>query len=395
MNQQNTLPKAKMGSVQPVLEAIRNTPFPSHKVNLRRPLLYIYVESFGIGDCVLYFSRIKAISEFLGNTDFDVAINPQHYELMKYHPLVNRFFLELDEVEFTNYDLVITFSNCEFYLAHFLHKRYGNAILSGAMKIAVYSLFHGEDEQMSIFSNLMELEVFIKVTCEEQLALKHELYISEEEHAAADSWFEANGMGQGNEHVVVLLDSTSDRNKLMGIECFEQLLRHFLNWKNCTILIFNPESFDKRDIYQEMLGPELVQRMIFVREKDLRKNFCLLSSKYVKMVIGPCTGLLHCAEGIYNTMEQQGRLPRERPVLVAYIGPPAAGDKSDKWSWWGNTHVHCCYIEKDSEGKKIVKRLVSTGNPGLQTKEFEATPLLEHLYENFGGHFAEWKFIEA
>lgn len=393
---QNPLPKAKLGGLQPVLEVIRNTEFAVHKIKERRPLLYIYVEDFGIGDCVLYFSRIKAISTFLNNTDFDVATNAQHYNFLQYHPLVNRFYMELDEVDFIDYDLVLTFSNCEFYLAHFLHKRYGRRILEGEMKLSVYSLFHAEDHVTSIFNNLSALEEFIRDTCKTRLSsLKHELYISEAEQAASDEWFESNGIGlPGNEHVIVLLDSTSDRNKLMKIECFEQLLRHFIAWKNCTIVIFNPENFDKRDIYRELVGEEMMSRILFVYEKDLRRNFCLCASKYIRLIIGPCTGLLHCAEGIYNTLELQGRLSAERSILLAYVGPPAPGDHTDKWFWWGNTNVHCCYIDKTENGNKVVRRLTTTGNPGLACKEFETGALLKYLYDNFHSEFVKWNLLE-
>jgi len=86
----------------------------------------------------------------------------------------------------------------------------------------------------------------------------------------------------------------------------------------------------------------------------LRESMCLLGAAPVKAVIGPCTGLLHLANGIYTHSLQAGRIgEQDLPLLLTYVGYQYAG--YSPWNWWAKTRVAC-----------LVHRLDAQGEPGLR-----------------------------
>jgi hypothetical protein len=104
----------------------------------------------------------------------------------------------------------------------------------------------------------------------------------------------------------------------------------------------------KELFYREWLGEKYMSRFIFSRGLTLREDLCLISSGYTKLVFGPCTGLLHCASGIYNNFRRHGLREAALPALIVYTGP------WDAQFWWGKSPlVDCLLLPRMAADKQL------------------------------------------
>lgn len=378
-----------------VLEKIRLNTLAFQRSKIKNVLLVINVEGYAIGDSVIFFSKIRAISKFLNCLKFDVVTTRAHYTFLHNSPFIKLLFFDLDEADLTRYDLIINFSKKDTCLAEFLCSKYQEAIMEGQVKFSVYSLYMQQGtRQTDLFDYFLDFETYLFGDyLRERDFAGHELHISAEERDWGNRQLKEYGI-KGSEKVIVLLDSASSRNKLMPMNEYFELVRFLMSLKNTRLLVFDPDNSDKRVFYQHILNDSRLEQFIFIQRQGLRKDLCLLASDYIQMVFGPCTGLLHCAEGIYNTFDNYGYLGREWPLLVSYMGPAELGDM-DKWFWWGSTHVECLYMIDDpnARGKKKVKKLIGPGQYGLHSSQFLAAPLIDYFRDNYGEKFNRWKML--
>lgn len=113
------------------------------------------------------------------------------------------------------------------------------AILNGSFHPVIYSLsdFMLEPEVHSkfVFPVYKELVDYCRNS------RMGELDASQEEREEADRWLRAQGLKEA-EYLVVMLDSTSDRNKLMKINTYFEFLSALLTIDNIRILIFDENN---------------------------------------------------------------------------------------------------------------------------------------------------------
>jgi ADP-heptose:LPS heptosyltransferase len=381
-----------------LLQKLKENTLSMKRDKVKNVLVVIMVEGYPIGDSVLVFSGLRAISKYFNGQQFDLLTTKEHYTYLQNSPLVKNYYFDMEGVDFPAYDLIVNFSTRDIYLAEFLNRKYREGILNGSHAFGVHSLFLKKGfEHNVLFEFFSDFERYIM--SEYQLEREfwgHELHMSAADREWGNEWFRSQGVKE-NEKVIVVLDGTSGRSKLLPMNVYFDVLRFFMTFENTRILIFDPDNLDKRSFYQQMLENEHLDQFIFVKRHGLRKDFCLLASDFVHMVFGPCTGLLHCAEGIYNTMDQKGVLSREWPMLIAYMGPTTSPDDPDKWYWWGDTHVECLYTEMDlrEPDRRVVKRLAGPGRFGLPCQEFKAGALIRYLTRNHGERLREWGMLPA
>lgn len=359
--------------------------------NVKRMLVFINLEKYPIGDSVLFFSKIRAFKKYYHDPVIDVFCTKANYIIMQHYPFIDRFLFDMEAVDFASYDAVMHFAEQDHYLPAMLVYKMG-AEQALQARFGVYNLYanYGIEKLMLFDVHREFLEYVVTDYLQERDFSGHELYISDEERAWANEWYREAGVQEG-ERVIIMLDSTASRHKLMRVDVYFEMLRYFMQLKNTRIVVFDPDNIGKREAYSYMLQTDNLDQFIFVKRQGLRKDICLLGGDAVHMILGPCTGLLHCAEGVYNVYEKTGRLQSGWPLMFAYVGPSEKHDL-DRWFWWGDTHVEALYVEEEKQ-QKVVKKLTGPGNFGLHPTEFTADALIQYFVTAYGHKFKEWDML--
>ncbi|HMI59832.1 MAG TPA: hypothetical protein VK518_02960, partial [Puia sp.] len=203
----------------------------------------------------------------------------------------------------------------------------------------------------------------------------HELYIDAAERAKADSWLEEHGVKE-KEEVFIFLDSSAKREKLLRMDVYFSVVKALLERPRTKVLIFDEKNMGKEAFYREWLGKELSSGLIFSKKLPLREDLALLASGYTKMIFGPCTGLLHCAAGIFNRYLKE-RMPAHKvPVMITYTGKYERTGESAA-DWWTKCPLVTCLLLKSRQGMAQVVEL-SALPPRERTRTDDVLPCKEY-----------------
>jgi hypothetical protein len=152
-------------------------------------------------------------------------------------------------------------------------------------------------------------------------------------------------------------------------------------------LVYDAEDVGKESFYEAWLDPELFDRMIFVSNLGLRKDLAILGSSYMKLLFGPCTGLIHCASGIYNHHVHNGMCGDDVPLMITYTGcyPKTEGNAN---KWWGDSPLVNCIMLKESNNVKRIRLLKELSeeerelNDSLACSEYTSDMLIDFIKLN-------------
>lgn len=338
---------------KPTLDAILDNNRAYSRQQVKRALILYEDKEFILGDNCIILYNLGCIRYFLDpGVVFDLNIVTQrHIEkykaLAKNNPHFDHLtFAPVDLVPFGEYQLVICISTREEAFLHGLHARY-TAQQQPMPDCAIFSyskiVFTRKEEHIRapVFPIYEELYTYASFQNDQP----YELYLSAEETAWGDAWLESNGIQEG-EHLYIMVDNASRRHKVLNPEIYYGVLLHLLQKENARILIFDEEDMGKAAFYKMWFGDEQFSRFIFSSGLKLREDLCLISSRYTKMVFGPCTGLLHCASGIYNNFRRNGLEQVKTPPIITYTGA---------WNaqfWWGNAPLVNCLLLRNVMGEK-------------------------------------------
>ncbi|WP_298733911.1 hypothetical protein [uncultured Chitinophaga sp.] len=218
-----------------------------------------------------------------------------------------------------------------------------------------------------------------------------EILITEQERQWADSWLQQHQIEK--EHsVVVLLAGASVPQKSISFQAYIELIKWFTAFPGIKVLVFDEHNIGRKAELAAVLSSHVMSRVIVAGGLGIRKDMALLSSRYISAVIGPCTGMLHLANGIYYYLKNKNIIEsKDIPLLLTYTG-----DLSDHESayhprfWWTNTMVKCAIISKDVSGRSIVRKLSQCPlsveeyqKISLPVSMFTGELLITYIRENF------------
>ncbi|RBL90511.1 glycosyltransferase family 9 protein [Chitinophaga flava] len=311
-----------------------------------------------LGDCCLFVDKLPYLRTFFNKANLTaVSFNLKNVRFFKAFLANNPHLDEISsanwlELDYSRFDVVVVATYREEAVLAMFQRRYEEQILSGRFNLVVLSLSElllpPGPKARFIFPVLQSLEMYLKVHRSGQL------YISDAERKWADAWLEARGMKE-NDSLFIMLDSTSNREKLIRIDVYFDVLASLLNNSDAKVLVFDERSIGKEEFYREWLGAENMNRIIFSKSMGLREDLCLIGSGYTRLVFGPCTGLMHCASSIYNNYVNNGLPLEDVPLMVTYTGQ--YGDPREtaaKW-WGGSPLVNCLLLKKKGDRKEIVQ----------------------------------------
>ncbi len=318
-------------------------------------ILILYEERVShLGDFYINANKLRIINSFFSYANIEVIFKYKEDEkiynsLLKNIPYLNTYYsLSREQIELKKYQVVFCISRDEEGLLKFLHERYGNEINNDRCRLSVFSISNlfvrpGENCQF-IFPFYRDLG-----KNEHVLKLPGEVYLDEEERKWGEDWLLANGLKE-NEQLYVLLDAASRKDKLLNLAVYFEYVTHLLSRENVRILNFDEKDLGKEEFYREWLPHEQVDKIIFSKGLGLREALCIIGARYTRLVFGPCTGLMHCASGIYNNYVRNGMDVTNVPLLITYTGYYYP-EEGNAYSFWGSSPLVNCLLLNNKNGK--------------------------------------------
>jgi len=353
-----------------------------------------------IGDSLIRIHYLTGLKAFFPNAKVTMNfVNKDFAEC--YHALIqNNPSLDIlvqrqwDEIAFESYDIVICLIHEELNFLKYLHTRYGEEILNGKIEMKVFSVSKEVISNRTkiivsdgnypgfVFPKFEEFVIFFENTMEQNV---RELYITEEERDWANGWLKENGLAE-DENLFIVIDSASKRYKLMAFQVYFEFLKHLLSLPKSKVLIFDEKNIGKRDFYKEVLGETLESRIIFSKANKLRQDLSLISAHQVKIVFGPCTGLLHCASGIYNHFSKKGMKNSDIPIIATYTGKYYYGNRNAN-HWWNNSPLVDCLLLRSVNGRSEVAILneLTAEERDREDNQVECTNYTTQMFIDFIG----------
>jgi hypothetical protein len=380
-----------MDKYQQILDQVLRANSNIDKKDISRVLIVYQPKEFYIGDTCLRLDYLKVCRYFFNKAVIDICLDPNAsfarpcYDLLMNNPYLDHILLrEWSRMEFESYDVVICAVPDEKLILEALHCRFASLSTEDLPETAVFSLsdifVRKERSGDNIFPDYAKLRASAADFPGTKL---NELFIPEEEKKRADEWLSGKGLKK-NESVLVFLDSSSRREKLLDINVYFEVLESVLQNDNVRVLIFDEANIGKEDFYRQWLGDQLASRLIFANRSDLRTDISLLSSGSIKMIFGPCTGLVHCASAIYNFFVRTGMRMEDVPAIITYTGQYPHNENASVW--WGNSPLVTCLLLKQHESAKKLcvldelqeEERTNTRNV-LPCKEYTASMLIRFI----------------
>lgn len=324
-----------------------------------------------LGDACIKSDKFRYLRSFFHadhiHLNFTNKQNQKYYEgLLKNNPYIDNLTnLQWEDIRFEEYNAVICITHHEDKFLKFLHNTYGQLIADGSLHLPVYSMskhiLQQEKAGAYIFPESKELFTYMQ---EPRLG---ELYISREEREWANNWLESKGLKK-HEQLFIILDSSAVRSKLLNIDVYFSFVKHALQLEDTRVLIFDEKNAGKDIFYREWLGDAAMNKIIFSSGLTLRQDLCLIGSDYTRIMFGPCTGLMHCASGIFNNYVSQGMNRADVPLLVVYTGW-YGNERYDVSGWWENSPLVNCLFLKEKHNRKELTALADMTTEERQAQD--------------------------
>ena len=328
---------------------------------ISRILILFEDKRFFIGDNFIRTDSLRAFRSYFQHSkihlNFSSACDKTIYEvLLKQNPNIDIVSVcEWNELSFTDYDIVFCIMPAEDLLFNFLHEQYKNLIPKGQLRFAVFSM------SAIVLGKLRDAQYVFPIYKEfvdhinsSGVNLPRELYIAKEEREWGNVWLQNKGV-KHNEKVFILFDATTSRNKLLPLDVYFEFLSSLLIMQDRKILIFDENDIGKEMFYKEWLNHNEIDRIIFAKNVNLRETFSILSSSYVRLIFGPCTGPMHCASGIYNFyLKNSVCTPGDIPLIITYTGQYPAQDANAAFWWKNSPLVNCLLLRETVNGIELV-----------------------------------------
>lgn len=356
--------------------------------SVKQVLILHEEELSNIGDWVIRFDYLKYLKGFLPNAGITINLTAQGAYKLANALLISNPHLQAitdrkwNEIDFKQYDFIVTLSYDEPAILAYLDERYGSAIRNGEFNICVFTMSHYMIKQKAGVKHLFPYNTALGIYTD-KMKTPVEFFVSREEQQWADNWLKENGLKE-NEQLFIILDATTDREKMLTVPVYFEWLVDLLKRENVKVLNFDELNIGKEQFYTELLGPKLTAKFIFSKGLGLRQAICLLGSSYTRLIFGPTTGLMHCASGIYNSYLNNGLDKAAIPVLIAYTGKYSV-DEVNVNLWWGNNPLMNVLVLRNRNNKKTMlllddlSEVEKVTNDELPCNEYTAQMLIDFV----------------
>lgn len=323
---------------------------------IEKLLFIIDPAEFYVGDSCILISYLRQVKDCFKGASIYVNYNDtfkDYADLLENNPFITGVSSEKwDHIPIEDYQMVILLTGKEESFLDLLDRKFGEKIKAGVFEVQFYSMTSSLDKKVDIHFPPCHVLNEYMLQNEQKYNPLHELFLTSEEKRWGDSWLEANGL-ENDEHVIVLIDDTTSKNKLLRANVYFDILEYLCNYPKVKFLVLDKYKSDKAMVYKAWLQEKSLDRIIFGSELSLRSVLSILGSKYIKVVFGPCTGLMHCSAGIVGQQLKEGRSVEEAPAIIVYTGqyPQGAGNAH---FWWGRSLVDCWVLHQNQNSQKEI-----------------------------------------
>ena len=365
-------------------------------------LALVEIGRTALGDMVQMLTYMRYLKEYLAIRHLDLNV-PDGAEfknatgLLENSPLVRRCMnLSEREVRYSDYELILHFSafaDCG--LVRVLLEHYDAIIAASRTGVAFYTLGPTLRRLEAVPSRLRRTPVHPLPPLElprdllKDAAGNHRIHLSTGERRSTEQWLRQAGIG-ADDRLVLLVDDASTREKLLKPLSQLAILEYFLSMDGVRAIVYDVHEAGKQSVYRQLLRQSLFAKITFCAGRELRRNIALMGAANVKMILGPDTGLMHCAAGVYAARAAEDpNSVAEQPLIFTYMGKWFDFDPMDVW---GHSIAHCIVACEGNFGRAL--RLLSECAAEPITRCRQLAPVHSISADTFIG-FLETRFEDA
>ncbi|WP_316742136.1 hypothetical protein [Pedobacter antarcticus] len=328
-----------------------------------------YKRPFFIGDSVHWLSKIRKLLGVLPNHD-DVDLNINHQAA--FDCTANLFQKSVsDRIHFTNiswvdlnlekYDIILCNNDILLKFCWFVREYHGS-LYEGLL---FYS-FSVMDERPSL--NRLTIDFYnhiLQHTHSEQIhgsvaaPVCNELLLLKEEELWANKWLIERGV-QDSEDLIILIHGASAPDKVIyDVELLKFIEKLSILSENIKILLVTEKEISHYVWLNEVISSREYPNVIVADALGLREVMSLFVDKKIAAVIGPCTGLMHLADGVYSYLINHKIIEEfECPLLITYAGKQTPERYYHPNRWWKDSELVTCIVNMrmidGSDDKQLV-----------------------------------------
>jgi hypothetical protein len=336
------------------------------RAEIDRALTIVTLGHTRLGDVVQAITNLRYLKAHLRIRHLDInLIEPAEHriaaEILKHDPLIDRCLnLPYQEIPYGDYQAVLHYTVFEDgEMVRVLADHYERFVAASSGGIAFHSLPASQWDLQKIHGDRWRDFAYplplLNVTpgLFQGAVGDHQVYLDEDERAWAARWLVQAGV-DSNDAVIVFVDEASVREKELRPQCSLRLLEHFLSIDRVKVLVYDVRDRGKKESYRERLSPERFEKIVFAVGQGLRRDLALLAAPNVKMILGPDTGIMHCAAGVHSALVAQERTADvDRPLIVVYGGRWLG---FNMWNFWANSSA-CCVVPYETGAGVVLRPL--------------------------------------
>lgn len=316
-----------------------------------------HLREFYIGDTHMWLSSIRQLQSKTDSTVTIACGNELFYKkvsqifTLQPCPKINIIQLNWDALNIKSFDTIICHQNSILLLLQFykqspdvflekkIYRFAPNAEFNNLKIDYPWDINHFYKRKLGIEKKIQSIKQLKKQT-------HKEIYLSDEEIDAADLWLTENGYLKGNK-LFILFNDSSYPEKTFSFSKTVTLIKLILSEPNKQILLFDYQDTGKIIKMKPHLTSCEYNKIIIVRGLNIRKEMAIMANIAILSIIGPCTGMMHLANGIYFELLNNKRRAKEQiPLLIVYCGSGLNVKDYHPRYWWQGAIVKCIACTK-------------------------------------------------
>lgn len=341
---------------------------------------------FFIGDAVHWLSKIKKlINVFNDITSFNLNIA----NTVAFEPISKTFKnsvkknvtitdLQWLNIDFSKYDLILCNNDIFLKLYWYLGAQKNNKYLKA--KLQSFSVMDdrpiSENPTFDFYINIHKHNYPEQIVARAKKSICNELSLLDEEVTWARQWLEDRGLKPKQKLVFLIHGASAPDKVILDAELIKFLKRLSGLDEDVKVVLVTEKSISTYKWLFAAIEEFDHPNLILADALGLRDVMSLMASKSTSAIIGPCTGLMHLADGIYTDLiNSQVIKLSECPLMLVYAGQQAPERNYHPNHWWRNSKLVSCLVNMKSTNGHAHKILVPLEDCPVDFHHFNAESL--------------------
>ncbi|WP_293928014.1 hypothetical protein [Sphingobacterium sp. UBA6320] len=361
---------------------------------------------FFIGDSVYWFAKLRKLCfHFADHTEITInIINKISYKN------VNEIFLrslplnvhitnkDWNTINFSQYDLIL----CNNDIQSKFHWYLDELPCNHQQNIPSFTFSVKDERKVSTSPTLDFYSILNKLGYTKQLLQADHLYdqqkfiglpIHDDESFWAEAWFKENGISKDNKIIIIFHGASAKNKTLEDIELVKLLVLLNVGDSNIKILLLTYKIDEQHEeLRTSICNNPNFNHVIIGDSLKIRDLMSLLIQPNIELILGPCTGHMHLADGIYtHLLEVNEKTKNDIPIILTYAGKQDPERNYHPYNWWKHSKiVDCCVGMINTESLSYLtnhhncpKDLHAFNESSIFAKDIKAQTLLNFIRHNY------------